>query len=349
MKYLVWIALFMMLLSSFLSAQISATNIYYLPNSPYEYPNGIVAGPDGTLWFTTATNYTGSIGRIDMTGNFAEYPIPYSGTYPLAITVGSDGNVWFVDQGTNSIGRVVVTNSPPTITETKVPTPNAFSGAWGTITSGPDGNLWFTEGAANKIGRITTKSAVAEFPVPTVGSVPSGITAGPSGAPCGSLWFVEEQGSKIGCMTTAGVVTAEYPTLTPNTYPTQITTGADGALWFTEAIGQVGRITGTGLVTEYPVGIGYAEPLAITAGPEGSLWFISLNSAYYPALGQISRQAVHSTAITIFILGRNNSQQGRMDQFGKPIGTVGLFRRSPHSGGMESICLRRPQCPLPVS
>jgi hypothetical protein len=40
-------------------------------------------------------------------------------------------------------------------------------------------------------------SSITEFPVPTAGSVPRGITAGPDG----NLWFIEFVGNKIGRFT----------------------------------------------------------------------------------------------------------------------------------------------------
>ena len=60
--------------------------------------------------------------------------------------------------------------------------------------AGPDGNLWFTEDAGNNIGRITPAGEITEFPLPTPGSGPAGITVGPDG----NLWFTEQIGNKIG-------------------------------------------------------------------------------------------------------------------------------------------------------
>jgi hypothetical protein len=53
--------------------------------------------------------------------------------------------------------------------------------------------VWFAEELGNKIGRITTAGAVSEYPVPTTGSSPGLITAGPDGA----LWFTEFYGNNI--------------------------------------------------------------------------------------------------------------------------------------------------------
>ncbi len=56
-------------------------------------------------------------------------------------------------------------------------------------------------------------------------------------------------------------------------FPTAITAGPDGALWFIVGdSGSIGRITTAGVITEYPVA-GSPQELGITAGPDGALWF----------------------------------------------------------------------------
>src|SRR2546429_638765 len=50
--------------------------------------------------------------------------------------------------------------------------------------------------------------------------------------------------------------------------------GPDGALWFTESLGnKIGRITTAGAVTEYPIPTSNSGPYGIVAGPDGALWF----------------------------------------------------------------------------
>jgi virginiamycin B lyase len=52
-----------------------------------------------------------------------------------------------------------------------------------------------------------------------------------------------------------------------------ITTGPDGALWFTDpGNNSIGRITTSGTVTSY-TGPGISQPDGITTGPDGALWF----------------------------------------------------------------------------
>jgi streptogramin lyase len=91
------------------------------------------------------------------------------------------------------------------------------------------------------------------------------------------LWFTELEANAIGRTTTAGVTT-EYPIPTPATQPYSITSGSDGALWFTESTGaagtsKIGRITTAGVITEYAVPTNSAGPNHIAAGPDGALWF----------------------------------------------------------------------------
>jgi hypothetical protein len=76
----------------------------------------------------------------------------------------------------------------------------------------------------------------------------------------------------IGRISTTGAI-EEYAVPTPDSDPTGITAGPDGALWFTEFIeGKIGRISTSGVFTEYGIPAG-GEPNGITAGPDGALWF----------------------------------------------------------------------------
>src|SRR5688572_30172734 len=61
--------------------------------------------------------------------------------------------------------------------------------------------------------------------------------------------------------------------------PSGITSGPDGALWFTELGGdRIGRITLGGTVNEFVVPGAGSEPNGIVAGPDGALWFTQFGS-----------------------------------------------------------------------
>jgi virginiamycin B lyase len=129
--------------------------------------------------------------------------------------------------------------------------------------------------------------AFAGYPIPTPGSQPVSIVAGPDGA----LWFTEFAGNKIGRVTTDGAF-SEYVIPTGNARPDDMTVGPDGNFWFAETAGnKIGRISVDGRVEEFGVGIPpAARPTAITPGPDGNLWFTERGLTTPNALpGQIGR------------------------------------------------------------
>lgn len=70
----------------------------------------------------------------------------------------------------------------------------------------------------------------------------------------------------------------EYRIPSSQANPSYITTGPDGALWFTEATssynsGEIGRIATSGAFTEYTIPRFQPNPAGITSGPDGALWF----------------------------------------------------------------------------
>jgi streptogramin lyase len=117
-----------------------------------------------------------------------------------------------------------------------------------------------------------------EYSVPTPGSSPGGIAAGPDG----NLWLTESAANKVARVTPTGSI-SEYtiPYLGFDAHnglnddpagvkPIGIVTGPDGNLWFAENNGHaVGRVTPSGSFTQYAT-TGYSG--FITAGPDGNLW-----------------------------------------------------------------------------
>jgi virginiamycin B lyase len=78
-------------------------------------------------------------------------------------------------------------------------------------------------------------------------------------------------------------------------FPTYITAGPDGNLWFAEVgVNQIARITPDGVVTEFSAGITLnSGPTGITAGPDGNLWFTEQGASGVPAaIGRITPAGV---------------------------------------------------------
>ena len=179
-----------------------------------------------------------------------EFSLP-TGSSPGSIILGPDGNLWFLlsscrtchDVGGNDVGRIL-SHAPSTVTLFPIPTPD--SGA-GDLTVGPDGNIWFVEQ--------------------------------------GSVYY-EADGSpgKIGrILAYAPYTITEFETPNPNSRPSGIAVGPDGALWFGEywqpnlggggnAIGRIWPFPPYRM-SEYPAPAAGDAPVNVVAGPDHTVWF----------------------------------------------------------------------------
>src|SRR5262245_11481925 len=270
----------------------STFNTFSLP-AQASAPTGIVAGPDGNLWFTEAN--ADQIGRITTSGAVTEFAVPTAASGPTGIVAGPDGNLWFTEANVDQIGRITTSG---VITEFHVPT-SGFKPI--SITVGPDGALWFTEVNAlnaatdlpssqppaflpthqqvfgGKIGRITTGGVVTEFAIPSradPNGTPNGIVTGPDG----NLWFTERAANDepaIGRLTPGGAFTGFNVGLSLFTQSGSVTVGKDGNLWFTQAgyPATVGKITTTGTVTTFPASDAINFPRGIAIGGDGNFWY----------------------------------------------------------------------------
>lgn len=74
--------------------------------------------------------------------------------------------------------------------------------------------------------------------------------------------------------------------------PYRVTTGPDGAIWFTEVYyNKIGRITTTGTISEFPLPADWWA-FDITAGQDGALWFTESNDLLQSKVGRITTTGV---------------------------------------------------------
>jgi streptogramin lyase len=243
--------------ASFLTAQ--AFSVQEFPQI-FGKPQGIVAGPDGNIWLVEEDS--SKVAQMDRNGNLLREIVLPAGSAPHGIVV-ADGKLWFTEGGTSKIGRIDVNG---TLEEFSVGSPPE------SIAVGPDGNLWFTEESANRIGKMdTTGRLLGEFAIPTAGSKPRGITAGPCGD--GNLWFTEQIG-RIGRIDTAGNIT-EVANTGPASNLRGITAGPGGDCnLYVADRGQdcIVKLTMRGQFDVFFLSFG-SGPVGIVAGPDGDLWF----------------------------------------------------------------------------
>ena len=131
-------------------------------------PYGIVAGPNGSLWFANFGN--SSIGEISTTGAVSNFTDPTIDE-PVDITAGPNGALWFTNYGDSTIGEITTAGLVSNFTDASISHPTG-------ITTGPDGALWFANQGNNSIGRITTSGSVSNFTNAGIVS-PYDITPGP--------------------------------------------------------------------------------------------------------------------------------------------------------------------------
>ena len=200
------------------------------------------------------------------TNGITEYSGPFQ--YAEHIVTGPDGNLWVTSSGSSGgwgQDNTIVSVRPNGTTQATYSVPTNNPGLGG-LTVGPDGALWFTETVAGKIGRITTGGQVTEFPLPTV-SVDVGFPSGPI---------------------------QEAP------IPTDIVSGADGALWFNEGLLGIGRITTDGQISRFPVAGAQVDSLAF--GPDKALWFT--NTEFKNTIGRMTADGT----VTMFPLPQDFSE-----------------------------------------
>jgi virginiamycin B lyase len=269
------------------------------------YNHHAPTGSAPVFWITGQTH--DALARVSLDGQPAFFAMP-DGSGPHGIQFDIDGRLWVtlefagqvvqIDQVTGAILKTIDVS----LHAAGAPSPiNTHPHGLGVA---PDGRtLWFTGKATGTVGRIDPATgAVTHYALPTVGSVPIYITAGPDGA----MWCTELVGNHIARVTADGVVT-EYLIPTPNSRPIAITPGPDGrSLWFSEeAGGKIGRIdTVVTSLVEYPVPFLHGNSIlaSLAFDRDGNLWtqaYINPNNAYpagSDALVKLDRAIVAASA-----------------------------------------------------
>ena len=196
--------------------------------------NGMVSGPDGSLWFTLTT--PNQIGRMTTSGSLTVFPTgtPIGFSNPNSIATGPDGNLWFTVDGSCSgstlvdaqVGRMTPAGSVTLFSVSEQP--------YG-IAAGSDGELWFAEYVnpcngvfAGSIGQMATGAS------PLVISTPS-LAAATLGLPYSSILlvtggtppytFTVTAGSLPSGLSLSSGVISGIPTGSPGTFDFTVTVG----------------------------------------------------------------------------------------------------------------------------
>lgn len=277
---------------------------YPIP-SALPYPDGIVSGPDGALWFTEAGT-ANKIGRIPTNATpgsgaqIGEFPIPTAFSHAAGIAAGQDGALWFAECA-GRIARIPTDATPGSGAQIaeypSSPNNNPFG-----LAVALNGSIWYGDGLSNSVTNMSTAGANGISKATTQKSALF-FTVGPDGA----IWFTEgDHPSYIARINASGNLTetAVTTTLPNNPSPQSIAVGSDGNLWFTDgfpnyAIGKA--VVQNGAIasfTEIPLPSG-GYPQGIVAGPDGALWFTDFAKS---AIGRIPTNATTTADIKEYSL-----------------------------------------------
>jgi streptogramin lyase len=231
-----------------------------LPN-PTSFPQAIVVGPDGNLWFCEYNS--GKIGRmtpaLQLTGEFGSFGRPQT------IAVGPDKALWIADNsGAGGIGRVTTGG-----TATSFPLPiNTYPNG---ISVGPHNALWYGSTLNNLVSYVTTGGTYGpNYRLPAGTNYPAFSVMGPDG----NEYFTLNGSGKVAQISPAGAVLNMFVIPGTRPSPENIIVGPDQNLWFTDSHqSKIFRLTTSGVFTAYhiPRGLTPGGPLAF--GPDGKIWF----------------------------------------------------------------------------
>lgn len=261
------------------------------PTKSQEYGGStheITYGKAGKLWIT-GQNYD-EVVEMDLNGGMTFHTMP-KGSGPHGIEFDAADQLWLTLEFS---GKIVRLDPPGKIaaqydvalncTTSKNPINTHPHG----LGIGADGKtVWFTGKATGTIGKLTPEDGkVQTFAIPTVGSVPIYIKAGPDN----NMWFTELVGNKIGRITPDGTIT-EFAIPTPNSRPIAIIPEPNGgkAMWFTEEAGnRIGRIDMEGNITEFPIPMTQSDVIlaALAFDSENNLWvqqYVNCGAGCHPS------------------------------------------------------------------
>jgi virginiamycin B lyase len=209
---------------------------------------------DGDVYYASMLGVTsasvGSIGMLEpATGAVRKIPLPSPLATPGGIAFGPDGDVYFAEYlAGNAIGRL----DPRTDTVVEFPLPTPLSEP-SSLALGPDDGIWFVENGTQRLGRFDPAThAFTEYPLPTPGAN-LGLEIIERGAGDDLLFSLPDT-NQIGVFDVATHRFTTYTSPTPASLPQGVAV-ADGAIWFTETLGQkLARVDpATGRITEFPL------------------------------------------------------------------------------------------------
>jgi streptogramin lyase len=145
-------------------------------------------------------------------------------------------------------------------------------------------------------------AVIEDFPIPSHGASPWGITVGRDGA----IWFTEARANKIGRVDPKNPDDVqEFPLPAPNSEPRAITTASDGALWFFEStVKKVARMDASShVVDEFSIPSSFTDVSGLAADRAGGVWFTETGGRRIVRVGARPPHATSELKVTGYPTG----------------------------------------------
>lgn len=236
--------------------------------TPNAGPFWIARGPDGAMWFTMSGSR--SIGRVTAAGAMTAQST--GGATPLLLTPNGDGKTLnFTIANSSEVGYVSPDGGVSILPSVG---PFVIQGITGDATTA----LWVTT-STGRVVHLGANQILHDAVAPANGG-PAPSLGAMTVASDDRIWFADQRAGapRMGRALITGsflfqTLTLFFVDLPADSIPVALAAGENGAVWFTDFAGYVGRVTREGVVTRRAVPHAQSEPMGITRAPDGSIWF----------------------------------------------------------------------------
>lgn len=257
---------------------------------PSPQPTAIALRFFGLRCFTDAA--ANRVGCLNFNGSevfTVAIPTPASGAVDIVNGPGAtplSPDMWFAEHDAGKVGRLRITEVPPTFSGAIVAEFVLPAGCKPTALTWTDGNIWWAAEGCGRIGWIDrTTGAVHPINVDVGRPVSLASNLGEAG-----VWFIDAASDRLGRLSTTGGLSWFSPAVAGSQL-TGVTTGPDKALYVTQQAGNsIARLPFTSfspsadpnagrLTEELRLPTAGAKPARITTGTDGNVWFTERGQA----------------------------------------------------------------------
>jgi virginiamycin B lyase len=266
-------------LNSIVQFSSSAIRTFPLPTNN-SGPNAIVAGPNGTMWFTEFE--AGKIGEFFVSNeSFREFTIPAKTSWPDSLAIDQFGTIWFSDYFSGKVWSLNTTSGA--FEAYQIPTPDAEPLF---VLVDNHHNVWFTEATSYKIGELAYPNySMSEYALPNSQDEPLEMTLDQNTS---TIWVsIAQRTTQAGMIASFNMTSKKFGQIYSPPFslqdPVGIVLDKYGNVWVSEHRGSsITELDPTNSTwKKYPTSLPSAcynvtisAPATLALDSQGNLWFV---------------------------------------------------------------------------